>query len=482
MNIIKNKKLVAFIGFGMVLTFLCGCKKLLDQKPEDSLTRDAFFKTEADATSAIIGVYDALQTCVGQFLLWGESRGDLVTVTANDDNTYPYFQLFENYRPISNWTVVYNMIGRANIVIESVPGIPKLDSRFTVEESNAIVGEARFLRALGYFYLVRTFKEVPLVLEAPSSDDVNYRIAKSTSDQILDQIEADLVFAEESVPAQYSRNVETRGRATKGAVNALQTDVFLWRAKYVEASVAAKKVLDKNELYALVPGSDWFNIFSQKNTSESIFELQFDYSASETNNLRTISGYFNANNVLANSFVAEDDKLRGLNRTYRESGGKQYWKFRGLNTDNIERPTNDPNFIFYRLADVMLMRAEALAHLGADEKGEAITLLNAIRSRVGLPIYDSLDGSIETPLLMNFILKERALELAMEGKRWFDLVRVAQNDDRPDFLINSILASRTVGERSSIRPRIIDPRAWYLPILKDELDRNPNLIQNPYYR
>jgi len=212
-----------------------GCKKYLEQTPNDSLTKENFFKTRADAIAAIVGVYDGLQACTTTFLNWGEFRGDLVTATTNTDATYVYYQLLDRTRPASNWANVYNMIGRANIVIEAVPQIPAIDSRLSVEESNAIVGEALFLRALGYFYLVRTFKEVPLVLQAPSNDNVTFRIPKSSADTVLNQIESDLLRAEQIIANSYTTVQETKGRATKGAVNALLTDVYMWRAKYQQA-------------------------------------------------------------------------------------------------------------------------------------------------------------------------------------------------------------------------------------------------------
>jgi starch-binding outer membrane protein, SusD/RagB family len=478
MNTLKNKWLA--VGL-MILMTLGSCKKYLDQEPENSLTRDDFFKTEADANAAIIGVYDALQACVDKFISWGEFRGDLISPVSNNEITYPYFQLFDPSMPPSVWSHPYNMIGRANIVIEKVPAIPALDYRFTEEESKAIVGEALFLRSLAYFYLVRTFKDVPLVLQPPSNDAVNYLVPKATADSILDQIEADLAIAEQNIPAQYPRLIETKGRATKGAVHALQTDVYLWRAKYVEAAAASQKVID-NSLYTLVPRDNWFGMFSQKNSTESILEVQFDYQLSELNSLRGISSNFNMNPVLFTWFDGEKDLIRGLNRTYREAGSRTYWKYTGLNTDNIERPTNDPNFILYRLADVMLMRAEALAHLGGPDKVKAAAMLNAVRDRAELAPYEFLDENAPVDLYMELIMKERAMELAMEGKRWFDLVRVATNHQQPDFLISRVVSSRTVAERSQIRARIIDPRGWYLPIHRDELNKNPNLVQNPYYR
>lgn len=481
MNNIIKKWLVTGCAAGLLLTALGACKKFLNQVPENSLTSEEFFKTEADANAAIMGVYDALQLCADKFITWGEFRADLISPLTNNDITYPYYQLFENNRPASVWAHPYNLIGRANMVIEKVPEIPALDHRLSSAESNAIVGEALFLRALAYFYLVRTFKEVPLVLQPPSSDAVNYLEPKASADAVLDQIEADLAIAEKDVPVQHAKAAETKGRATKGAVNALQADVYLWRAKYAEAAAAAKKVLDK-DLYTLVTGDNWFTIFSQKNSSESIFEIQYDYQLSEVNSLRGISNNFIMNPVLFDYFDSEKDQLRGKNRTYREAGSRQFWKYTGLNADNIERPTNDPNFIIYRLPDIMLLRAEALAHLTADDKVEAARLLNEVRDRVSLAPYDFLDGAAPRELFIELIMKERAMELAMEGKRWFDLVRVAANEDQPDFLISRVVAGRTVAERSQIRARIIDPRGWYLPIHRDELNRNANLVQNPYYR
>jgi hypothetical protein len=419
-----------------------------------------------------------LQTANSQFLRWSEFRGDLIS----NDVDPVYLQLLTNTSSISNWTDAYRLIGRANIVIEKVPDIPAIDSRFCVEKSKAIVGEALFLRSLAYFYLVRAFKDVPLVLQAPSSDAVDFLVPKSGSDSILNKIEADLITAEMDLPEQYGRNIETRGRATKGAANALLADVYLWRAKFAEAATAAKKVLDNTSLYSLVPGDKWFTIFSEKNSTESIFEIQYDAQLSEVNGLRGLSNANLVNNSLYNLYNEELDMVRGKNRTYRESGSRQFWKYTGLTIDNVERASDDPNFIVYRLPDVMLMRAEALVHLGDPQKVEAGSLINSVRKRAGIDSLDFLDASTPLDIFNSVILKERAMELAMEGKRWFDLVRFATNENQPDLLISRVVSSRLVANRAQVRSRIIDPRSWYLPILRDELAKNPNLVQNPYYR
>src|SRR5688500_12628238 len=113
MTSIKNKWLVTCGALGLVLLLFGSCKKFLNQEPENSLTGDAFFKTEADANAAIMGVYDALQSCADKFITWGEFRADLISPQTNNDVTYPYYQLFENNRPASVWAQPYNLIGRA---------------------------------------------------------------------------------------------------------------------------------------------------------------------------------------------------------------------------------------------------------------------------------------------------------------------------------------------------------------------------------
>jgi starch-binding outer membrane protein, SusD/RagB family len=480
MNKIKNSWVLKGLSLCLLIAGLSGCKKYLDQVPENALTRDEFFKTEADANAAINGVYDALQACHDEFLRWGEFRADLIQ--SNNALDPVYLQSFDNTNAISSWIDPYKLIARANIVIEKVPQIPAFDSRFTDDESKEIVAEALFLRALTYFYLVRTFKEVPLILEAPSSDAVDFLKPKVNEDSLFNQIERDLVTAEKSLPADRGKAIETRGRATKGAANAMLTDAYLWRKQWVLAAAASKKVLDNTSLYSLVDPGNWFKIFSEKNATESIFEIQYDSQLGENNTLRSLSNSQVVNTSLFTLFQQENDLVRGLNRTYRQSGARQFWKYTGLTVDNVDRASDDPNFIVYRLPDVMLMRAEALIHVGDPQKVEAGDLINVIRKRAGLDSLENLNENTPVEVFNFIILKERALELAMEGKRWFDLVRIASNEEDPDILLSRVVTSRAVADRAQVRSRLVDKDAWYLPIHRDELFRNPNLVQNPYYK
>jgi hypothetical protein len=469
----------------LVLIGSIGCKKFLEQDPEDSLTEQEFFRSEEDANAAIVSVYDQLQDCVEKFLVWGEARADLVSpITRKNDYTWLYELSYPTDLWALRWGDVYQVIGSANTVIVKVPPITQLDSRLTQQESDIIVGEAHFLRALAYFYLVRTFGDVPLVLEPPLHDGIDFKIPKSNAADILANIESDLQVAEQYVPAQYETTLKTRGRATKGAVHALQADVYLWQAKYSEAAMAAKKVIDNKTLYTLVPGANWFDIFSLKNSTEGIFEVQFDYLLRETNGLGGVSERFivNPNHLKLYEDASAPDEVRGLDASYNSNtNGRTYWKYVGLSTMDLRRSGDDPNFIIYRLADVLLMRAEALSHLEEADKAEAVELVNALRTRANLPIYDINLISTDVNSLVDIILKERSLELAMEGKRWYDLVRVGLNG-RPEVLVDKIVASRLVSERALAKARVADPRSWFLPIHINELAANPNLTQNPFYK
>ena len=469
----------------LVLILSAGCEKFLEQDPEDSLTEQEFFRSEEDANAAIVSVYDQLQDCVEKFLVWGEARADLVSpITRKNDYTWLYELSYPNDLWALRWGDVYQVIGSANTVIDKVPPITKLDSRLTQQESDIIVGEAHFLRALAYFYLVRTFGDVPLVLEPPLHDGVNFKVPKSPAAEIIAKIEADLQVAEQNVPVQYETNLKTRGRATQGAVNALQADVYLWQAKYREAAVAAKKVLDNKALYTLVPGANWFDIFSLRNSTEGVFEVQFDNLLRETNGLGTVSERFivNPNHLKLYEDANAPDEVRGLEATYNSNtNGRTYWKYVGLSTMDLRRSAEDANFIIYRLADVMLMRAEALSHLEDADKTEAVDLVNAVRARANLPTYDINLINTDVNSLVDIILLERSLELAMEGKRWYDLVRIGLNG-RPELLVDKIVTSRLVSERPLAKARVADPRSWFLPIHINELAANPNLAQNPFYK
>src|SRR5699024_103736 len=215
----------------------------------------------------------------------------------------------------------------------------------------------------------------------------------------------------------------------------------------------------------------WFTIFSEGNTNEGIFEIQFDNTKDQTNSLMDMFGT-NFNWIISNhvlSLFAEDSEdIRAQGASYGDD--LKIWKYLGAEAGtNVPRSFSDQNWVVYRMAEVYLMKAEALIMKGESFYPEAIELITDIRSRAS--ISRPLDpGSSELDLL-DALLKERAKEFLAEGKSWFDLLRIAQRDNYKykEYFINQILAGSSGASAPVIRAQLMNENSHYLPIHIDEL-------------
>lgn len=502
--------------------FIGSCD-VIDQEPVSALSQSSFFRNRGDAMAALTGAYDGMQQLVDDMFIYGEVRSDNVKGTYGSRQAAPDLHLFYNQtitpdNSFTQWTQFYAAINRINGVIALVPGIVQKDPEFTQAEANNIVGEALYLRALAYYYLARIWGDVPLILEPSLSGSADFHIPQTSQQVVLEQVLTDLntVLDNSYLPQAYSSTIQTKGRATVAAAQALLASVHLWMGNYQEAADNAKKVMDNNR-YTLVPGSAWYTIFAgEQNSSESIFEFQFNLSQQETNRLFWVTNGLAGGAYLTSPsqetlllWEKEGDAVRGAGRSYRDSFYPKIFKYEMIVPDDRDvfptvdlvpiRPNlgveSDGNFIVSRLPDVILMRAEALNRLG--QKQAAIDLLNSIRARVGLAganvvgSNEKLTSSSSMEEIEDAIMHERRLELAFEGHRWFDLVRVALRG-RPEYLIDRLMTSDQIekesGKFGSIDKNIPgveviqDPRSWYLPIHRRELQQNFKLVQNQYYQ
>ena len=484
---------VLLLTLTVSIVCITSCEDLLDRKPYDGLIKSEFWQNEDDVRAAVMGCYDQLQELLGNYIMWGEGRSDLIEVKKDNQKIDLNKQIVSQYNGLTNWKPFYVAINRANTVIENAPGAQEIDENFTEDELQAYIGECLFIRSLCYFYLVRTFKEVPLITASYATDDQEYYYPKSTSAEIYQQIIEDLETAEPDIPESYGNPVEDHGRGTKGSVNALLADVCLWMGledpTYYELSVEAADRVIASGIYQFVEPSSWFSIFFPGNSSESIFELQFDAALLERNDMVdwfSTEGETPTYQVRTNpqtskvEFWLEDlaveDANRGKMRSYATvSNDNIVWKYSGSGSSVTNRRQvdfSDCHWIFYRLAEVHLMKAEALNQMGNREAGAAeVNILRQIRE---LP---PLDQSISGENLDLEILRERKRELAFEGKRWYDLMRYSRIHG-PDFLVNRIYKA---WDDIEISQRIVNPESWYLPIFFEELRINKSLVQNPYY-
>ena len=453
----KNfKKIIT--GLIVLLTLSCS-DDILDNDPISSFSAQGFYQTSADAQAGVYGIYDALQsTFRTNFSHWGEGRADAVNTNHSGDPLALQQNTLSKAITSARWNNIYETISRANYAIKYIPEVFETESEFSLQ----LIAQARALRALSYFYAVKIWGDVPLVTEPYESVDQEFFIDKTNKEEILDQVITDLIFASEYCRETFSGD-NTRILFTQGAANALLTHVYMWRKDYENAIVSAEKVLDNN-LYSLVSMNDWSKIFTSGYSNESIFEIGYD--DTQTSGLRTLyavgsdSDYFPSESF-RNSFE-DGDQRKNLIYDTSNSDPRKIWKFfgEGFNDESAEPSSN--NIVLLRLADIILLKAEA--HNQLNEVDEALRLLNLIRNRAGVPQLNETEAVNLYGDVAATILHERSIELSFEGHRWFDLVRTG----------NAINVMNPINGLS-------DEANFVWPLHEDALNKNPKLEQNQFY-
>ena len=453
----KNfKKIIT--GLIVLVTLSCS-DDILDNDPISSFSAQGFYQTSADAQAGVYGIYDALQsTFRTNFSHWGEGRADAVNTNHSGDPLALQQNTLSKAITSARWNNIYETISRANYAIKYIPEVFETESEFSLQ----LIAQARALRALSYFYAVKIWGDVPLVTEPYESVDQEFFIDKTNKEEILDQVITDLIFASEYCRETFSGD-NTRILFTQGAANALLTHVYMWRKDYENAIVSAEKVLDNN-LYSLVSMNDWSKIFTSGYSNESIFEIGYD--DTQTSGLRTLyavgsdSDYFPSESF-RNSFE-DGDQRKNLIYDTSNSDPRKIWKFfgEGFNDESPEPSAN--NIVLLRLADIILLKAEA--HNQLNEVDEALRLLNLIRNRAGVPQLNETEAVNLYGDVAATILHERSIELSFEGHRWFDLVRTG----------NAINVMNPINGLS-------DEANFVWPLHEDALNKNPKLEQNQFY-
>lgn len=333
---------------------------------------------------------------------------------------------------LSMWKRWYKSIGRASQAIDYTEKYGLTDEAY----KNRLIGEARFLRALNYFYLVRGWGDVPI-----QDRDL---IKREPASEVYAYIEADLQFAIDNLPIKSAYAAKDLGRATKGAAQGLLSKVYLYQSKWQQAADLAKTVINSGG-YSLE--TDYAKIWrlEGENGSESLFEWQArgssiahgiqQYSQVQAPRGGAVNlgwGFNIPSQNLLDAFNAEKDNIR-RDATIIFRGETLY---DGRLIDNgVENPMynekayssanggagdTDKNVRYLRLGEIYLILAEASNELG--NSNEALNALNTVRKRVKLAEVTTTDQA----QLRQLIWKERRLELAFEHDRWFDLIRTKQ--------------------------------------------------------
>jgi hypothetical protein len=468
---------------------MTSCKDYLDLQPisnniwvDDSSSDSAIYQTADEVETALAGVYGDFRNEYFEldYYVNGDAQSD--DAYAGADNPMN-FQIDDynidalNTNVSRDWGYLYSTIGKANIVINNVMECP--DPNLSQTRKNEILGEASFIRAFMYFQAVQLWGDVPLQLTEVTtiSAEVLPEIypllfpARAPMDSVYMQIIKDFEVAVQYVTPTATHN----GYATTGAANAMLAKVYATIephdyskvAQYCDAVIAGP--------YSLLPDYEllWG---TEENTAESIFEI--NYEGTETNanwGVNMFRGFdwkkFNIpSNDLVKAFDDEGDLIRKNASIIFESQGfpDPHWpqnNYPFLNKWRVFGVSSPQNYIFVRLADIILLKAEALNELG-DVNGAA-ELVNQIRSRVELSNTTASDQAS----MRLAIEKERRLELAFEGHRWFDLKRTGRAIE----VINN-----AVDESGQKLYNLTENRLLW-PIPQSELDINTSQTQNPGY-
>lgn len=469
---------------------------ILDKTQPDTINTGNYPTNEEELVTLVNGAYQPLQwPKLYNLRMWtsdifagnsevGAGGGEDGIETTNLAN---FTTNSANEGVLDLWRGPWPGILRTNIVLSVAPGLP-----ISEEVKNRSMGEAYFLRAQYYFILVRFFGDVPLITEPQNSNSDLYP-SRTSKDQVYELIVSDLEQAVDLLPTKEQYGSSDLGRASKGSAMGLLAKVHLTLGNWQQVVDLTTQLegmgYNLNANYA-----DNFNPATE-NSNESLFEVQYVANAgydfwSNENQASWTSAFMGPrnSNMVAGAYGWNQPTQEFMN-TY-ESGdlrkdlttfydgcpdfyGTQYnpsYSFTGYNVRKFLVPVsvsptfdNSPlNFPVMRYSDVLLMKAEAMNELGQTVQAQAP--LNIVRTRAGLPNVSGLNQSD----FRLAVLKERRIELAFEGQRWFDLIRVNNGQYGLDFL-------HSIGKTNAQQKHLL------LPIPQIERDRNPNLTQNPGY-
>jgi hypothetical protein len=410
------KKLIYIILIVSLGTISCS-DDFTETTSENNLTTESFYKTSDDFNTAVIAAYAKLQGQVNIYFELVEWRSDNLDLAAPTQGTQDRFNINKFQETSANeiirnaWANFFNGIFRVNIITDKI-----VSADFDADLKKQYEAEARFIRAMTYFNIVRFWGDAPIVLKTVSVEE-SLTIIRSPVSEVYAAIEDDLKFALNNLPNSYP--AQDFGRATSGAAKTLLGKVYLTQEKYIEAASILNEIVGQYELLNNI--SDVFDT-GNKNNNEVIFSIRFNKELqSQDHGL-----WFSESDVSTSSFTTKlvnaytsSDTRKAL-ISYR-AVGNLFVPGKFFDTESSFRSFGN-DYILLRYSDVLLMLSEALNEQEYQQAGSAFNYLNDVRERANLAAL----SSAEVPNQSSFrkaVLQERFLEFPFEGHRWFDLIR-----------------------------------------------------------
>jgi len=276
---------IRFILLFLALSMQFSCSNFLELIPPNGLVREEFWKTKEDVQAVLMGAYQSFAAMDGDLFTYGEARGDMVETHGNwqssSQNKLMESDIYPN-NGFCNWNKFYKVINYCNEVLENAPEVRKIDNTFTDFQLKGYMAEAHYLRSLCYFYMVRIFKDVPLIVTPTENDGVDFYQSQTSGEVVLEEMMKYLNEYRPFATDGYKTLDEVKGRATKASFDALMADIALWSFDY-EACIKYADLLISNPDFVLMPSSRWYELDYPGNSLESIFEFQFENKYNQSN-------------------------------------------------------------------------------------------------------------------------------------------------------------------------------------------------------
>ena len=495
------KKTIFYIFF----IILVSCDSLLDVNPTDKYSTETFWGGEEQFNAALTGCYNSLYDAQNFF----NAETEMITPNAkayNEANNTDGIakgsaisttSLFSNF-----WASSYKGIGRANTLLDRLKDAP-----LTADKVNQLKGEALFIRALYYSYLINHFGGCPLITSTPDNDTQG-QLPRNTKEEVLTQVIADLDMSASLLPTSYS-GTTNKGRVTKGASLALKARMLLYSERWAEAAQAAKAVIDLG-VYDLFPDYRGMYLLANENNKEVIFDIQYTapyYKHYRDNEIVTLNRPAPLKD-LVDAYLMTDGKPISSSPLYNSAkpyenrdprllqtvvcigypyngtittsanvvttgfGLKKMTSFSDNTTTTITAGNSEVNLIVIRYAEVLVTYAEALNEAGAAPGTEIYWALNKIRKRATVNMPDVTPG-LTKEAMRDVIRLERRIELAGEGHYYMDIKRWKTAEILNNGMIYNY-QNIAIEKRSFNKDR---DYLWAIPEV--EIQENKNLKQNP---
>ena len=562
------------------------CADFLEIKPQSEIILEDFWNEKADVENVVAGCYSRLQDdgVRRRMMIWGEARSENVMangVAINGDVSLHNI-LKENITAMNSYTTwdgFYDVINRCNTVLKYAPEVAAKDPAYTMGDLNATIAEVTALRSLCYFYLIRTFRDVPFSREAFTDDNQTMDLPATPFETVLAYLIEDLEAVKDNAVKRYPEDDNSdkdryqTGRITQDAIHAMLCELYLWKGdydnsiRYADLVIKSKQDIEEEKektrrssaetkarvkvrlgdyplvydnLTTTTYGDAYEAIFAEGSSKETIFELSYDRNPATSHlpansAVVTLYGGQTGSPLLVGSkYLKEDIELTSQRSVYEDANKKldariytnceatsDAPRIRKMSSSRIRinaatstpdasyttyaNNNNSCSWIFYRLPDIMLMKAEALCEkmrssspdaTAAEDSAiaaynkplleKAFELANVVNKRSickkELTGTDTLQFSsyASKDLMTKLVKRERQRELMFEGKRWFDLVRYSLRAGNTDELIDA------VGHREDVNKGFVQNffkkmDAIFWPYNITEMKVNRNLVPNPAF-